>query len=61
MHVPSRRTAICLQWCGMAVAFAALLLSVTVGVSQTMMAVYLVVAIAFLGSGVLIRRHHDGD
>ncbi len=61
MRVPSRRTAICLQWCGMAVVLAAFLLSQTVGVSPTMMAIYLVIAIALLGSGVLIRRHHDGD
>lgn len=45
----------------MAVVLAAFLLSQTIGVSPTMMAVYLVVAIALLGSGVLIRRHHDGD
>lgn len=61
MHVPSRRTAICLQWCGMAVALAALVLMQTVGVTPTMMAVYLAVAIALLGSGVLIRRYHDQD
>lgn len=61
MRIPSRRMAVCLQWCGVAVVAGWFILSWMGDVVPFMASLYCGTALALLAAGVLIRRYHDKE